>query len=125
MPPSRHGVSTCAASRAASVPPSSRDFFRGLIFKNHVYSAEETDLVLPCSKTYRLDEKFVDTAKNQPLKVRSAPAGRQAAVEAREQPGKGPGLASRPTRTFQTYFEEASPRIIFLDFVGLSSQNLY
>ena len=30
---------------------------------------EQTDLVLPCSKTYRLDEKFVDTAKNQPLKV--------------------------------------------------------
>ena len=49
---------------------SSRDSFRGLIFKNHVYSAEQTDLVLPCSKTYRLDEKFVDTAKNQPLKVR-------------------------------------------------------
>ena len=45
-------------------------FFLGLIFKNHVYSAEQTDLVLPCSKTYRLDEKFVDTAKNQPLKVR-------------------------------------------------------
>ena len=45
-------------------------FVRSLIFKNHVYSAEQTDLVLPCSKTYRLDEKFVDTAKNQLLKVR-------------------------------------------------------
>ena len=44
-------------------------FFRGLIFKSHVYNAEQTDLVLPCSKTYRLDEKFVDTAKNQPLTV--------------------------------------------------------
>ena len=40
-----------------------------MIFKNHVYSAEQTDLVLPCSKTYRLDEKFVDTAENQLLKV--------------------------------------------------------
>ena len=40
------------------------------MFKNHVYSVEQTDLVLPCSKTYRLDEKFVDTAENQPLKVR-------------------------------------------------------
>ena len=46
--------------------PSSRDFFRCLIFKNHVYSAEQTDLVLPCSKTYRLDEKFVDTWLIQP-----------------------------------------------------------
>ena len=40
------------------------------MIKNHVYHVEQTDLVLPCSKTYRLDEKFVDTAKNQPLKVR-------------------------------------------------------
>ena len=30
---------------------------------------EQTDLVLLCSKTYRLDEKFVDTAENQLLKV--------------------------------------------------------
>ena len=30
---------------------------------------EQTDLVLLCSKTYRLDEKFVDTAENEPFKV--------------------------------------------------------
>ena len=38
---------------------SSYDFFLLWIIKNHVYSVEQTDLVLPCSKTYRLDEKFV------------------------------------------------------------------
>ena len=43
-------------------------FFLLWIIKNHVYSVEQTDLVLPCSKTYRLDEKFVDTAKNQPAR---------------------------------------------------------
>ena len=48
---------------------SSHDFFLLWIIKNHVYSVEQTDLVLPCSKTFSLDEKFVDTAKNQPLKA--------------------------------------------------------
>ena len=48
---------------------SPRDFFSVLIIKNHVYSAEQTDLVLPCSKTYRLAESFVDTAENQPPQV--------------------------------------------------------
>ena len=47
---------------------SSHDFFLIWIVKNHVYSVEQTDLVLPCSKTYRLDEKFVDTAFESPLR---------------------------------------------------------
>ena len=68
--PPRFAVQPGVVQGAAETCSSSRDFFRGLIFKNHVYSAEQTDLVLVCSKTYRLDEKFVDTAENQPLKVR-------------------------------------------------------
>ena len=61
-------------SSGVSMPILAMNICGGLIFKNHVYSAEQTDLVLPCSKTYRLDEKFVDTAENQPLKVRSSSA---------------------------------------------------
>ena len=54
---------------------SSHDLFLLGIIKNHVYNVEKADLVLPCSKTYRVDEKFVDTAENQPLKVRKPGAG--------------------------------------------------
>ena len=64
-------IEVAEEERASGSAPSSysRDFLKRFDFFDHVYSAEQTDLVLPCSKTYRLDEKFVDAAENQPLKV--------------------------------------------------------
>ena len=81
--------------RRSAPSGASRDFLRGLIFKNHVYSAEQTDLVLPCSKTYRLDEKFVDTAENQPLKVSRSFWLRQHASSQRD----GKAIPERPPRS--------------------------
>ena len=58
---------SCVQKPIGSLCKKKREKKRQKKKKNHAYSAEQTDLVLP--KTYRLDEKFVDTAENQPLKV--------------------------------------------------------
>ena len=62
-------MNTCSHRPVCMPGPSSRDFFKGLIFET-MFTVRNRQISFSRVQKKRLDEKFVDTAENQRLKVR-------------------------------------------------------